>query len=888
MSSYGHPQADGYDGYDSYGQYEDTYAADSYGADPYPDDSYSRGSGRASVRATASVAAAPTGRARVSPPTDRPRPRYDWSRGSGSAGVAAVPVSPGGPATGRATVRPGGPGMPAGPAGTGPGGEGRPAKKKKRHWFRNTVLIMLAVTVISAGGGMVALSYYVESVPPPDALDLPEGSTIFYGDGSRMATLAEYNREIIDFSVDELATVRNAVIAVEDPRYFEHSGIDFGAVVRAGFNNTFGSGPESGASTISMQYTRAAAGLTEDSYERKFKEMAMAYKLEEKYSKMEILGFYLNQVYMGRGSYGFQAAAKAYFGKPAVELSASEAAMLAGIIRYPASSDNETGLSVYDPLYNPDDQSAAIERWSYALDAMVETGALDPAERATMTELPEVTEPPSANEPLKSRNGHVIQQVKYELAEMGITDVETGGYRITTTIDKALQDAAMDAARSPQYSREPADYWQGIPEDVDSSLVSIDPATGGVLAYYGGNNDGTDFDHAGPMLNEETGEWSGGWPPGSTMKIYTLIAELREGISFSSHWDSCPDTGSRGQCEYRVDYLDEPIRNAGRGPTDCEGEGANFCSLRAATRASLNIPFYQFSEAVPDHQGPARILQAAKDAGIMGMTDVNPESSKYHDLTASDDMSEFAPSFFDHQIAFGQYPITTLHHANGVATLANRGVYNEAHFVESVEQKNPETGEWEPIAGSQIDGQQLVLAEHADAITDVLTAVPGLNNVPLEGGRPAAAKTGTWEHPRGGNADAWVVGYTPQIATAVWVGDDKREPIVDGNGSPISSDGLPAFIWKRFMDTAHAAKNYDPAQFTPANPVGRPDHEWATGVEPNDDDDCRFPFLGCDDDDNDGGDGEDNRGRGGNNDNDGDNDGEIVIPPPTTLPEPDQ
>jgi membrane peptidoglycan carboxypeptidase len=870
MNSYGHPQPDGYDGYDSYGQYQDAYAADSYGADPYPEDSYGRGS----ARATASVGAASAGRARVAPPaTEPPRPRYDWSRGR-SAGVAPAPVSPGGPATGRATVRPGGPGGPAGPAGTGPGGEGRPARKKKRHWLRNTILIALAVMIISTGGGMVALSYYVDTVPPPEDLTLEEGSTIYFADGSKMATLQEVNRQIIDTTVPELETVRNAVIAAEDKNFYDHSGVDFMGIVRAAFKNTTGSADRSGASTIDMQYTRAAADLTEDSYSRKLKEAAMAYKLNQAYDKDQILDFYLNQVYFGRGAYGIQAAAKAYFNKPADELSAGEAAVLAATIRTP---DGGEGVSPYDPAYNPDDPSIALERWNYVLDQMVDIGALPAAERAELTELPEVIEPRSPNEPLKGRNGTLVRQVTYELEEMGITDVKTGGYRITTTIDKDIQKAALEAVpRSDDI-----DYWEGMPDNVHSALVAVDPKTGGVLAYWGGK-DGTGDDYAGPIRDEE-GNWYGGFPPGSSSKIYTLVAALREGVSFNSRWNSCPTQGASGQCEYYGDgdYLEKPVRNAGREASNCDGQGANYCSLRSSTQQSLNIPFYQFSEAVPNNEGPAKILQAAKDAGISIITD---DDDTLHDV-AGTEVAEIAPKFIGHQVAFGQYKITVLDHANGVATIANRGVYNQAHFVETVEQRNKETGEWEPIEGSRITGEQRVLPEHADAITEVLTAVPGLNDVPMEGGRPAAAKTGTWENANGGNGDAWVVGYTPQIASAVWVGDPDRDSIVDGNGNPIGSRGLPAFIWKRFMDAAHAAKEYQFEQFPPANPVGDPDHEYATGVQPEQPrQNCRFPFFGCDNDD----DGDDDDDRGNNNGGGG-----TIVPPgdeiiPTLPPtEPD-
>jgi membrane peptidoglycan carboxypeptidase len=870
MNSYGHPQPSGhadeagYDVYDSYSEYQDTYAADSYGSDPYPADAYRGGR---SGRASAAVAAAPAGRARVAPPDEAARPRYDWS--GGGRGVATVPVSPaGGPVTGRATVRPvgpGGPGGPAVPAGTGPG-DGRPAKKKKRHWIRNTFLILLAITVISVGGGMVALSYYVDSVPQPEALDLAEASTIYFADGSEVATLSELNREIIDTTVPELANARNAMVAAEDKNFYDHSGVDFMGIVRAAWGNATG-GTRSGASTIDQQYTRAAAGLTEDSYGRKLQEAAMAYKLNQEFDKEEILDFYLNTIYLGRGAYGIQAAADAYFNKEAKDLTAGEAALIAGVVRLP---DDGTGLSPYDPLHESENTQVPLERWNYVLDQMVDIDALAAAERAELTELPEVEEPPSADEPLKGRYGTIVKQVQYELEAMGITDAATGGYRVTTTIDKDIQKAALEAARR----KNKASYWDGMPKNVKSSIVAINPEDGAVLAYYGGTDNGTGIDLAGPNRDDETGEWSGGFPPGSSAKIYTLMAALRQGVSFQTKWKTTPFT---------PEWRETPINNAGRGAaTDCEGgQAPDNCPLSWATQFSFNTPFIYLSAAVPDSQGPAKIIEAARDAGVKRLvgTSYDDEGNPVDEVV---ELSELAPedvtNYFFHEVAIGQYPITALDHANGVATLAARGVYNEAHFVEKVE-KRDDSGEWVEVEGSRIAGEQRIQAEHADAITDVLTAVPGLNSVPLEGGRVAAAKTGTWEHldPDGnidGNGDAWVVGYTPQIATAVWVGDPKRGAIVDGNGNQIGSSGLPAFIWKQFMDAAHAAKEYSPEQFTPAQPVGNPLHEYANGVEPEPDrnNNCdRFPFPlpGCDDDDDD-----DDDDRGNNNGGGG------ILPPP--------
>jgi membrane peptidoglycan carboxypeptidase len=875
MHTYGHPQSSGdangagYDGYDSYGSYQDAYAADPYRADQYQAEPHPPAA-RARASVGSAAGSAPVGRASVAAP-EAPSHRYDWGRG-GAAGRAPVPISPGGPATGRASVRPGGPGGPA-PQGGGSGSR-RPPGRKQRHWVRNSLLSALAALVIAAGGGMVALSYYVESVPAPEDVDMAEASTILYSDGEReMATLREVNRQIIDTSIPELENVRNAVIAAEDQDFYDHSGVDFDGIIRAAWNN-FTGGARQGASTIDQQYARAAADLTEDSYTRKLREAAMAYKLNQDHSKQQILDFYLNQVYFGRGAYGIQAAAVAYFGKDAVELTVDEAAVLAGTIRIP---DDGSGLSPYDPRHNPDDPSTAVARWSYVLGQMIEMGTLDQAARAEMVELPETVDPEDAKEWHNGPQGNIVRQVQFELQDMGITDASTGGYRVTTTIDRDLQKAAVDAARR----KNDASYWDGMPKNVNAAIVAVNPADGGVLAYYGGE-DGTGIDMAGPYPHEDTGELTGGWPPGSSAKIYTLIAELREGISFDSHWKTS---------EYKPDWADITVRNAGRDARDqgCEGRAPDYCTLRWSTQYSFNVPFAHFSEAVPDNQGPTRILQAAMDAGV---TMIKDDDGEVHDLTALG-ASDVAPEYVYHPIAYGQYAITVLDHANGVATLAARGVYNEAHFVRSVEQKVD--GEWVPVDGERINGEQRVQQEHADAITGVLAAVPGLNGVALEGGRPAAAKTGTWEHVDqndfvDGNADAWVVGYTPQIAAAVWVGDPKRGKIVDQFGQSIGSSGLPAFIWKNFMDSGHAAKEYPPEAFPPPQVPGpgNPQHPYANGEQPRGRDGgdprCLLPFVDCDDDDN-----------GGRGNGDGGNGGEYggtggglgLVPLPPVLP-PDQ
>jgi membrane peptidoglycan carboxypeptidase len=886
MSSYG-PQR-GYseydDSYDSYNGYADSYAYDSYGADPYPADAYSSAAGRAT--GSAAVGSASTGRARVGavpPAPESPAPgghRYDWS-GAGSrgpAGRASVPVSPspGSGASGRARVATAG-GGPAGPGG-GPAarrpGDGRPRGKRKRNWLRNSLLAAFAVVVITIGGGMVALSYYVDSVPPPAELGLEEGSTIYYGNGKRMAVLQEVNREVIDTKIPELGNARDAIVAAEDTTFWEHSGVDFFGVVRAAFNNLSG-GERQGASTIDQQYVGAAADIRDEAtYSRKLKEAAMAYKFNQEHSKEEILDFYMNQVYFGRGAYGIQAAAKAYFSKRAKDLAVEEAAVLAGIIRLP---DDGSTLSPYDPLHEAG-PAAAEDRFRYVLGQMVNMGKLDEA-AANQMQLPETVKPDGPDKPLKGPQGPLVAQIKRELEELGIEDLSTGGYRITTTINQKLQRIARETAR-----RKSSDLVQRYPKNVKAALVAIAPQTGGVLAYYGGE-DGTGVDWAGPYY--ANGTLKGGWSPGSTMKIYTLIAALRDGVSFDSKWKTS---------NYEPEWADITVNNAGRTATSCPGGDApDNCPLRWATQQSYNVPFAHYSERVPNREGPAHILRAARDAGVQMIKGQDDEVHVIAGMSDEELTNNIGDLNIDHPVAYGQYPITVLDHANGVATLAARGVYHEHHFVKKVEQKN-ENGEWVQTHGDQIKGEQRIEQPIADAITDVLSTIPGdpIMGHPLAD-RPAAAKTGTWEHTDengelDGNSAAWVVGYTPQIAAAVWTGNPKNQKILDQYGGSLGSNELPAEIWQAFMNAVHGLEKYQPVEaFPPANPVGDQFSELANGEEPEQDRGSgfcrRFPqFPGCEDE---GGDGGDEGGAGGLEPN-GDQDTGILpeLPGATASPAP--
>jgi len=305
--------------------------------------------------------------------------------------------------------------------------------------------------------------------------------------------------------------------------------------------------------------------------------------------------------------------------------------------------------------------------------------------------------------------------------------------------------------------------------------------------------------------------------------------------------------------------------------------------LRQSVVKSYNVPFYHITEALP----PGAVVDMAKNAGVRTMWD--NEKGEPHDLTQAKGL-ELHPGVFFHVLGYGAYPITVLDHANGLATIANRGMYNKAHFVLSVEKKDPETGKWRLVGGEDLDPRQTIRPEVADDVNDVLQEIPRNNGDSLDG-RPATGKTGTWElnEKSADNAHAWMIGATPQLATAIWVGNvGKQVALIDDNGERVQGSGLPAEIWKRFMDKALAGKDVE--DFPEGKGIGNPDTGNGKSPAPSappcapTDLLCLFRNRGNDDRGGNDNRGNDNRGGGNNNDDNtlfGDTGGTApLVPPP--------
>jgi membrane peptidoglycan carboxypeptidase len=348
------------------------------------------------------------------------------------------------------------------------------------------------------------------------------------------------------------------VLAAEDRSFRSNPGFDITGIARATWRQlTGGSG---GGSTITQQYIKVATGHDEYSMFRKFREVIVAAKITKQESKDRILEDYLNTIYFGRGAYGIEAASQAYFHKDVQNLTVSEAAVLAAVIRSPSRLDPAKNLA------------QAQTRWNFVLDGMVAQGWLSPADRSVGL-YPETVPPSQAPGQPTDDRAHIIDRVMDELEKQGVSRAQlaVNGGKITTTIDPRAQQLARDAVQTE---------LRGQPSNLHSSLVAIDPRSGAVIAYYGGS-DGNGFDLAGGPA----------WNPGSAFKPFTMLAALERDIGMNSKYDG-----------------ESPLIIDGRSYANSESKNYPQLTLHDAMTKSVNTAFVRLAQDV----GP----QAVRDAAI--------------------------------------------------------------------------------------------------------------------------------------------------------------------------------------------------------------------------------------------------------------------------------
>jgi membrane peptidoglycan carboxypeptidase len=601
------------------------------------------------------------------------------------------------------------------------------------------VAVFVTLTGVAAG--------YAATVPLPDEPSEPQASVLYYRDGKTvLARLGVMNRTDVTFA-DIPESMRTAVLVAEDRAFYDHSGLSLRGVTRAAFANL--KGDAQGASTITQQYARNAYLTQERTASRKAREMVLALKIEGKYSKNEILCKYLNTIYFGRGAYGIAAAAQAYFGVTPNQLSLAQSALLAAVIRSPWG---------FDPAV---DEKASKARWQWVIDSMRQAGHLSAA-TASGTKFPAALPATASLESLDGPNGHIADAVERELEANGVSPqlLHTAGLRVVTTIDQQAQRAALERMKAVSTAG----------PNLRGALVAVDPATGGIRAYYGGSQGQGFFDDAiAPR------------PPASTFKPVALAAGLKEGVSYLSEWDGSSPRTFPGRVLYNQKDLQCP-----------------YCTLDQAMVQSLNTPFYALTEKI----GVTKVRDLALKMGV---------SASYDDVPSLVDVEgDPLPGKTRADISLGRYAVSPADLASVYATFAARGTRTDRHIVELVtvggrsasaasKSGNDQTSEvWYSAPSS---GERVMEPTVAADVTTVLHHVAEASGQPE--GHEAAAKTGTqqWGN-TSDNQDAWMAGYTPSLATVVWVGSATPGPIRDATGKPIAGEGLPAQLWRDFMTDA--------------------------------------------------------------------------------------
>lgn len=594
--------------------------------------------------------------------------------------------------------------------------------------------------------GISGVGYVLARVSLPEA-DAPVETTFLYdAAGNKLAELSGGENRT-SVPLEQMSEhLIDAVLSTEDREFFNHNGVNFAAITRAAIADLRGQ-PLQGGSTITQQYVKLVFTGADRTIIRKLREATLAVKLERELSKTEILERYLNRIYFGRGAHGVQAAAQSYFRKDVRDLTVPEAAYLAGLIRAPEAADASR-----DPV-------EAKRRRDLVLQDMVEEGYVTDEDRDVMVTAPVVvrdrdsivTEKVEAPE---AGTQYFVEHVRRILAErFGDDAVNGGGLRVYTSLDVDLQRAAYDAVYNQTLNQE---------GDPAGALVAVD-RDGYVRAMVGGKSWNADSPFA--RVNFATGADGGGTgrQAGSSFKPFVLATAVADGFSVESAFDAPAE-------------LVIPGANAGRDYTvrNYENAGYGRMNLVDATAKSVNTVYAKLIAAI----GVERVALFARELGVK---------------------SEVPPLF---SITLGTPTVSVLEMADAYLTFATRGERVEPNVIVKVTDADGRVL-WEP----PVTRTRVMEPREADIVTHVLEGV--IRNGTGTRARldtAAAGKTGTTQS----YGDAWFVGYTPGLSTAVWLGfpDGQDHELRGVHGINVTGGSLPAEIWQRFMDVATDDQRY--------------------------------------------------------------------------------
>jgi penicillin-binding protein 1A len=615
-----------------------------------------------------------------------------------------------------------------------------PASNGRRRRIRKLrlatlLLLLLLLSVASFSFGLItAVAGQIPTCDPRQVPHEVDGHIYANDNHTILATLRGSESRILVDTNQISPIMQQAIVAIEDKRFYEHNGVDLRGIARAVWADVAHKSVVQGGSTITQQFVKNSCVTTARTISRKLKEAALAWQLEQHWSKLRILTAYLNTIYFGNGAYGIQRAAQTYFNSTAARLTLAQGALLAGIPADP---------SRFDPVTNP---KAARARRLEVLQAMLTQGditkrdvqraAREPLPRAEDVRLPGIEGPAP----------YFVNYVKQQLIERyGTRRVFGGGLNVQTTIDLRLQNLARHAIQSVLKE----------PNGPSAALVAVRPRTGEILAMYGGDN----FRQSQFNLAVQ-----GERQPGSSFKPFVLATALKQGISPATTFPSRPVSIFIGDKYW-------PVRNY---ENDYIGSG----DLVTATAVSDNSIFAQLTRLV----GPGNVAKTAHQLGIT--RHLNPY---------------FA-------IGLGADAVSPLEMARAFSTFANNGRRVDGAVFgnrpRAVARISNATGK---LMDNNRPVYRAALTRDQDALlTSILEGVirSGTGERAALPDRVVAGKTGTTEN----YGDAWFVGYTPQLATAVWVGyPNKLKPMLtEYHGLPVAGGTFPAEIWRVFTQLALA------------------------------------------------------------------------------------
>ncbi|MSR85664.1 hypothetical protein EXS71_04515, partial [Candidatus Uhrbacteria bacterium] len=604
-------------------------------------------------------------------------------------------------------------------------------------------LIIVALGVLGLFIFALLAAWASRNLPDPNILTthpFAQSTKIYDRTGTHLLYEIHGDEKRTLIKIEELpANAKQATISIEDKKFYEHHGIYWKGVVRATLINLFRGRAKQGASTLTQQLVKNAFLTRERTFTRKLKEFVLAFQLERTYTKDQILQLYFNEIPYGSNLYGIESAAQAFFGKSAKDLTLDESALLAAIPQAPDF------YSPYGIGLSGDNRSRLIARQRSILDLMVEQNYIkeDEATSAKQIETLKKLKPKNLGD---IQAPHFVMYVRSQLIERyGEKQLEEGGLRVITTLDWDKQQAAKEAVEAGVEARGKKYGFN------NAALVSLDPKTGQILAMVG-SKDFFDTEHDG-QVNVTLRPRQ----PGSSFKPIVYAAGFIRGyLPQTQLWDVTT--------LFKTDFKDYTPHNYDlkeRGPV----------SIRQALQGSLNIPAVKMLYLV----GVGHVLDFAENLGY----------------TTFADRSRFGLA-----LVLGGGEVKPIEHVAAFATFANEGTLYPTSAILKVEDSARQTlEEWKLSPGAIVmDPQVTRLISHVLSDNNARASVFGLSNYLTLPDRPVAAKTGTTNDYH----DAWTLGYTPGLATAVWVGNNDNAAMNRGaDGSVIAAP-----IWQAYMKAA--------------------------------------------------------------------------------------